>query len=927
MHKLLARQLKRAFGAVGDDPAKEVADRLAADAAARAGFVPFVAAVEDVYTQSDRDLELSRRSLALSTEEASAANAELHRDAARTAKVLASLRHTVRDLVDDPSALEGAHQDDVVALTEMVARLVREREEVRERQRIREERLELAVASTDDGLWDWALHTGEVYASPRCAEMLGWASTALAADIGSWVRLFHPEEREGAQAALFDNLRARSERFERELRMETGSGAWRWMLVRGKVFARDASGRALRMVGTLHDVTERREVAAHLLRAKEAAEATSRAKSEFLANVSHEIRTPMNAIIGLTELTLDTLLSREQREYVVMVRTSGEALLTIINDILDFSKMEAEKLVLDRIEFSLRGIVNEACRIVAGRAHAKGLELTCRIATYIPDRLEGDPGRLRQVLLNLLGNAVKFTATGEVALDVALLARAGDQLELSLAVRDTGPGIAADKLSTIFEAFAQADNSITRQFGGTGLGLTIAARLAALMGGGVTVQSQPGVGSCFTFTARFGITSRPRVSEQMKPLHGVRILAVDANATNRAVYGQLLDLWGAEVTLGASGSDVLAQVDAAAVQGRPYTLLLLEDRMPGMDGTAIAEALRRRPGRPSVVLAMAQDRAVDGAALKALNVHHWVTRPVSAPVLLESLVGCLGSAGAVSTEPEGPAPLPQRLPPRREGAASLRVLLVEDNEVNQLVAVRLLEKLGHSVVVARNGREGVATWSRERFDVVLMDVQMPDMDGIEATRALREAEAARGGRSRTPVIALTAHAMASDRERCLAAGMDHYVTKPIRVESLAAIIDEAVAAARSPSPAASPLDEEALLASLGGDVELAVQISEMFFEESAVMLGAVREQWERRSFDELKSTVHALKGALATFEAAPAIEVAKRLESVLRRGDVTSVTEADIASLETETKRVVEALRDFVARHGAGGNDWAETAP
>ncbi len=913
MHKLLARQFKRTFGVVGDGAMDDALRAMALDEGQREALRAFFGSVEEAYTQYDRDVDLSRRSLALNSEEATAANNQLRLDAERTSRVLASLRHTLDDLVSDGEGNAG-DVDDVVALTESVGRMVRDREVVRERLRVREERLQHALASTNEGLFDWALATGEVFASPRCAEMLSWPPGRLTSDLGSWLTLWHPEDRPSGEHELWQHLRGRSERFEREMRMLTGDGEWRWILIRAKVFARDEQGLATRVVGTFHDVTERRRAAEEAVRAKEAAEATSRSKSEFLANMSHEIRTPMNGILGMTELALDTDLTNEQREYLSMVRASGDALLAIINDILDFSKIEAEKLVLDRIEFSLRDCVTDACRAVALRAHQKGLELTCSIAPFVPDRMEGDPGRLRQVLLNLLGNAIKFTGRGEVAVEVTLASREGDDALVSFAVRDTGPGIPADKQGSIFEAFAQADSSITRQFGGTGLGLTIASRLAALMGGGIAVASSPGAGSTFTASARFGVVAGARSTEQPKPLQGVRAMAVDDNPANRQIYGQLLEAWGASVSLAESGPEALALVDRAESEAKPYGLLLLDDRMPGMDGPAVAEALLSRSTKPAIILATSSAKALNAERMHALNIRHWVTKPVSTPVLLEALMGCLASVGSPSTLPTSPEPRRGGLA-RLRGEQSLRVLLTEDNAVNQAVATRLLEKLGHQVTVANNGREAVEAWSRGDFDVILMDVQMPVMDGIDATKAIRAAESLRG--TRVPIIALTAHALNSDRDLCLAAGMDRYLSKPIRFDALAAALEASVVATRPPGEKPHALDEETLVSSLGGDVELAVQLSEMFFEESEALLRGVRDTWGRGDCGALQMALHSLKGALSNFDVGPAFETAKRLESSARRGSLAQVTEPDLAALEVETRKVVKALRGFVARRGA----------
>ncbi|MDB4932284.1 MAG: multi-sensor hybrid histidine kinase, partial [Myxococcaceae bacterium] len=573
----------------------------------------------------DHALRAARPDRSPGVDETSAANDALRRDAERNARLLASLRQTLATLVAPPTDQPGA--DDAVALTAMVGQLVHERLTVRRR----EERLQLAIASTNEGLWDWALDTGELYTSPRCAEMLDWPPERATPDLGSWLVLLHPDDRAAALEALREQLRGRGERLEQEMRVLTGGGAWRWVLVCGKVFSRDPGGRATRMVGTLTDVTERRRAAEEIIRAKEEAEAASRAKSEFLANMSHEIRTPMNGILGMTELALDTDLTDEQREYLNMVRSSGDSLLAIINDILDFSKIEADKLALERVEFSLRDCVTDACRTIAMRAHQKGLELTCNVAPAVPARLEGDPGRLRQVLLNLLGNAIKFTGRGEVSVEVSLAAREGDDATLAFTVRDTGPGIPLEKQASIFEAFAQADSSITRQFGGTGLGLTIAARLAGLMGGRIAVQSAPGVGSTFVMTGRFGVVAGARAAEQPRPLQGLRVLAVDDNAANRRMYGQVLEGWGATVSLADSGPAALAAVDRAEAAREPFAVMLLDDRMPVMDGPAVAAALQSRPTRPAIILATSSARSLDEAAMRSLDIRHRVTTPVSMP--------------------------------------------------------------------------------------------------------------------------------------------------------------------------------------------------------------------------------------------------------------------------------------------------------
>ncbi|MDP3219355.1 MAG: response regulator, partial [Deltaproteobacteria bacterium] len=679
--------------------------------------------------------------------------------------------------------------------------------------------------------------------------------------------------------------------------------------LRGAVTARDERGRARRLVGTAGDVTERREAGEALERAVAAAEAAGEARRDHLASMTHEIRTPMNGIVGMVELALDTDLTREQREYLQTARSSIEALLRIVNDVLDFSKIEAGRLALDRAEFSLRDCVEGACRTVAPSAHQRGVELTCLVEPDVPERLEGDAGRLRQVLLNLLSNAVKFTERGEVSLGVSLRGGEGDEAVLAFAVRDTGTGISPEKQALVFEAFAQADASITQRFGGTGLGLSIASQLAALMGGGITLQSNPGAGSTFTLAARFGVAADGLAAEPPAALRGARVLAVDDNPTNRQIYLQALESWGCDAVV-ASPADALALLERARSRSRPFTLLILDERMQGVGD--LAAALRAEP-RPTVMLATFGAGPAGGdEVLKSLGVSRRVTKPLSERVLRQALQGW-------PADDKASAALPPGAIDRLRTARALRVLVTEDNLVNQTVAGRVLERLGHSVAMARNGRECVEVWLRGGVDAILMDVQMPEMDGIEATMIIRDAERERG--THTPIIALTAHAMTGDRDRCLAAGMDRYMSKPIQVEAVAAALDALSDPANPPILPPAALDERALMASLDGDVDLAVQLSGMFFEESEELLRGMWACWRRGDAAGFRMAVHSLKGALANFERGVAFEGARRVEAAVRRGDFAGITEADLAGLERETHRVAKALRGFVSRLGEAPAD------
>jgi protein-histidine pros-kinase len=775
-----------------------------------------------------------------------------------------------------------------------------------------EERLRLAFEATAEGLWDWDLARNEVEATPRCAELLGWSDDELGSDVAAWSLLVHPADRDATRADLLAHLRGDTPRFECEARMLCGDGSRRWVLVRGKVASRDARGRARRMVGTLADATARHGAAEGIERALAAAEATAEARRDYLASLSHEIRTPMNGIVGMMELALDTDLTREQREYLQTARSSIDALLRIVNDVLDFSKIEAGRLALDRTEFSLRDCVEGACRTVASSAHLRGLELTCLVHPAVPERLEGDPGRLRQVLLNLLSNAIKFTERGEVSLTVSLHGGDGDEALLAFAVRDTGAGISAEAQSLVFEAFAQADPSITRRFGGTGLGLTIASRLAALMGGGIGLESAAGAGSTFTLSARFGVAADARPHRAPESLRGARVLAVDENATNRDVYRHALGLWGCDAVV-ATPAEAHGLVAEARAAGRPFALLVLDERTPGLAGRESAW----RAGTPpeTVVLATTAAGPLPSEGEGSAGFARRVLKPVFERALLDALQGWPDDEpgdAAAATAAARPVGSIERL---RTGRA-LRVLITEDNLVNQTVAARVLERLGHSVSMARNGRECVEVWERGGVDVILMDVQMPVMDGIEATRVIRERERERG--TRTPIIALTAHAMSGDRDRCLAAGMDRYLSKPIQIDVVAAALEALSDPEHPPSVPPAALDEAALMSSLDGDVDLALQLTAMFFDESEELLKGMWSSWRRGDAAALRMAVHSLKGALANFERGLAFETARRVEATVRLGDCAAVTEPDLVTLERETRRVAKALRAFVAKLGDG---------